>query len=222
MTPRQIDPVAAHMLGGGVDILCEPDLADRLATVVVALAPGGRDAVLHDVGRDAEVVRLQRLNDEVARIAETLARLTREGPRAGVASRAPAVSDRALDYAPPPLADVPAISARDLRAAIQSRRLRDKFLPAGLFEDPAWDMLLDLFAAEIERAQVSVSSLCIAAAVAPTTALRWIGKLTEAGLLEREADPFDRRRVFMALSERARAGLRRYLGAVQAAGLPIA
>ena len=59
-------------------------------------------------------------------------------------------------------------------------------------------MLLDLYAAELEGAQVSVSSLCIAAAVAPTTALRWIGRMTEAGLFVRQPDPFDRRRAFLA------------------------
>jgi hypothetical protein len=40
-----------------------------------------------------------------------------------------------------------------------------------LFADPGWDILLDLYAARQEGKQVSVSSLCIAAAVPPTTAL---------------------------------------------------
>ena len=102
------------------------------------------------------------------------------------------------------------------------RRLRDRFFASGLFEDPAWDMLLDLFAAELEGSAVSVSSLCIAAAVAPTTALRWIARLTDAGLLERRPDPFDKRRVFMALSEAARQGMRGYCRAVREAGLAIA
>nr|WP_277924321.1 winged helix DNA-binding protein [Sphingomonas sp. CROZ-RG-20F-R02-07] len=75
-------------------------------------------------------------------------------------------------------------------------------------------MLLDLFAAELERAKVSVSSLCIAAAVAPTTALRWIARLTEAGLFERRPDPADRRRAFMALTPRASDGMRRYFAGV--------
>ena len=46
-----------------------------------------------------------------------------------------------------------------------------------------------------------MSSLCIAAAVPPTTALRWIRQLTERGLLMRQADPEDGRRIFIALSE---------------------
>ncbi len=55
------------------------------------------------------------------------------------------------------------MTARDVREVIRARRLRDQFFERGLFEDPAWDMLLDLFAAELEQTQVSVSSLCIAA-----------------------------------------------------------
>ena len=43
-------------------------------------------------------------------------------------------------------------------------------------------VLLDLFAAELEGNRVSVSSLCIAAGVAPTTALRWIARMTDMGL----------------------------------------
>jgi DNA-binding MarR family transcriptional regulator len=83
-------------------------------------------------------------------------------------------------------------------------------------------MLLDLYAAKLENSEVSVSSLCIAAAVAPTTALRWIGRLTDAGFLERRADPFDRRRAYLELSEQAAEGMRRYVAAVRAAALPFA
>src|SRR3546814_18726533 len=69
---------------------------------------------------------------------------------------------------------------------------------------PAWDMLLDLYAACYERRQVSVSSLCIAAAVPATTALRWIKNMTDAGLLDRSCDPNDARRIFLGISEKAR------------------
>jgi hypothetical protein len=60
------------------------------------------------------------------------------------------------------------------RRYLRHRRERERLLP-DLFADPAWDILLDLFAASIERRPVSVSSACVAAAVPPTTALRWIG-----------------------------------------------
>ncbi|MBX9729098.1 MAG: MarR family winged helix-turn-helix transcriptional regulator, partial [Sphingopyxis sp.] len=81
-----------------------------------------------------------------------------------------------------------------VRRALQERRLREQFFPADMFSDPAWDILLDLYAAQLEGQTVAVSSLCIAAAVPSTTALRWIKTMTDAGMLERHDDPQDRRR----------------------------
>ena len=68
------------------------------------------------------------------------------------------------------------------------------------------------------RSRVGVEPV-IAAAVAPTTALRWIGKLTEVGLFERHPDPTDRRRAFLALSPRALKGMGSYVAAVRRAGV---
>jgi len=39
--------------------------------------------------------------------------------------------------------------------------------------------------------------------VPPTTALRWIGQMTEAGLLKRIEDETDRRRAFITLTDKA-------------------
>ena len=80
-------------------------------------------------------------------------------------------------------------------------------------------MLLDLYAARLEGSRVSVSSLCIAASVPPTTALRWIGTMHDAGLFEREADPGDRRRAHITLSARAAEAMRGYFTAVARLGL---
>jgi hypothetical protein len=54
---------------------------------------------------------------------------------------------------------------------------------------------------EPKTKKVAVSSLCIAAAVPATTALRWIKAMTDQRLFVREADPGDRRRVHIALSD---------------------
>ena len=90
-----------------------------------------------------------------------------------------------------------------IRGIIRARQLRNDFFGARLFADPAWDILLDLMIARVEKRSVAVSSLCIAAAVPATTALRWIKQLTEMGLLRRVADPQDGRRVFIELTEDA-------------------
>jgi DNA-binding MarR family transcriptional regulator len=90
-----------------------------------------------------------------------------------------------------------------------------------MFADPAWDMLLDLTAAQAEHNRVSVTSLCIASGVPPTTALRWIAQMIEAGWLVRVEDTIDRRRAFVELSERATDAMARYFAdlSIRAASL---
>lgn len=85
----------------------------------------------------------------------------------------------------------------------QSRRSRESiFAEADLFGEPAWDIMLDLFIARAQRRETSVTSACVGSAVPSTTALRWIGVLESLGLLVREVDPHDRRRVFVSLSQK--------------------
>lgn len=93
------------------------------------------------------------------------------------------------------------VTAEFVRSIIRSRRLRDDFFGRGMFADPAWDMLLDLLAARLDERRVSISSLCIASAVPPTTALRWIKHLEAKNLVERRSDPGDGRRIYVALTE---------------------
>ena len=97
-----------------------------------------------------------------------------------------------------------------VRGVLRARRLRDRFFDPTLFNDPAWDMMLDLLLAKLEQRPVSVSGLCLAAAVPATTALRWIHQLTAAGVLVRRADDRDKRRVLIELSEEAEAAIRTY------------
>ena len=97
-----------------------------------------------------------------------------------------------------------------MRKIIRQRQLRARFFDGELFADPAWDILLDLAVARAEHARVSVTSLCIASGVPPTTALRWISQMTEAGLLVRVEDDSDRRRAFIELSDKAAEAMARY------------
>ena len=106
--------------------------------------------------------------------------------------------------------DVAGRRAARARETYRQRRLRAAFMPADLFAEPAWDMLLDLYAAYYEGKEVSVSSLCIAANVPSTTALRSIETMTEQGCLVRRRDPNDGRRIFLALSDAARGWLDGY------------
>ena len=103
---------------------------------------------------------------------------------------------------------------------IKLRRMRDRFFEPSLFADPGWDILLDLYAAHDEGKPVSVSSLCIAAAVPPTTALRWITNMTDAGLLVRVQDPGDARRVFIELAPDTRMKMEAYFAAAAMVNAP--
>lgn len=69
---------------------------------------------------------------------------------------------------------------------IKSRTDRKKFFPAPLFSEPAWDMLLKLYAAAIDRHSVSIPSLARAARVEPRTAVRWVAALEREALVTRE------------------------------------
>lgn len=211
----QIDLVGRYLLDSGAQLLCDARLEERVAAIALSGIAG---TALHDAAREAESARLRRLNDEVARIADTLARLTRSDRNgANLADRSPGFHAQPMVHA-----GGPGIDPVVVRNAIRARRMRAQFFDATLFADPAWDMLLDLFAARLEYVGVSVSSLCIASAVPSTTALRWIGTMTEAGLLERQDDPLDRRRAFMALSPKAFDGMCNYANAIGKAGLSFA
>ena len=69
-------------------------------------------------------------------------------------------------------------------------------------------------ASEIAQLRVPVSSLCIAAAVPATTALRWLKTMTQQGLFVRRADPHDGRRVFVELAPGASRAMRAYFAEV--------
>lgn len=89
------------------------------------------------------------------------------------------------------------------RALVAAQDLRARRFRAGLFADPAWNMLLDLFIARLEGRAICVSSLCIAARVPATTAHRWIRGMEQHGEIVRRADPIDGRRFYLAMSDQA-------------------
>ena len=191
-------------------ILVDPSRAERAVALGRALGQlrlqGHR---MCEAAADDRLVLLH-LTEQVAHIARRLEGLVPlpgisgdqaawrfESPSSGYAG--PDGADESLVRMPrPPLPD-----PRLVRRIIRQRQLRARFFDGELFADPAWDMLLDLTAARAEHTRVSVTSLCIASGVPPTTALRWIGQMRDAGLLQRFEDERDRRRVFIALTDKA-------------------
>lgn len=102
-----------------------------------------------------------------------------------------------------------------LKYIIQSRNKRAIHLDGTLFADPAWDILLALAEAEMEQRRMTISDLCLAAAVPSTTALRWISLMTANEVLARVPDVRDRRRVFIQLSYGASLGMKSYLASIR-------
>jgi hypothetical protein len=201
-TPELIDAVAVRARNSAIEIVVGGDEAERLAALALATARMGTGLGISDIASDRSTERLRQLSDEVSRIAATLARLS-----AGPGPAVPKIE--AVQHG-----DTPEISEDTVRAVIRARRLRSRFFPEHFFADPAWDMLLDLLQAEISHLRVPVSSLCIAAAVPATTALRWLKTMVQDGLFVRRADPHDGRRVFVELAPDASRALRRYFAEV--------
>lgn len=211
-----LDDVFACCDQSSPQILVDPTRAERVLALgrVLAQVPGLR---LREMSQDDRLTLL-RLTEQVGEIARRLERLGSGGGIAGE-ERAfrfespasawngdrPPAEERLARPPRPPLPD-----PRLVRRIIRKRQLRARFFGRELFADPAWDILLDLTAARAEHERVSVTSACIASGVPPTTALRWIGQMTEAGLLVRVRDDVDRRRAFVALSDAAADAMARY------------
>jgi hypothetical protein len=222
-----VDGAYACVRDTDTQLLCAPDAADLAATLIAAATRDDNRQTVHDMGRESEGARLQQLSEEVGRIARTLEAIT--GGTGGHRSAAPSylhgtrISDKPSDYigmpalvplgAPPETDHAPDLTATRVRDLLRARRMRGDFLTNDLFADPAWDMLLDLLAARLEHERVSVSSLCIASAVPPTTALRWLRTLSDRGMVVRQADPHDGRRIFIALADETVGAMTRWFAA---------
>jgi len=99
--------------------------------------------------------------------------------------------------------DKPPLERR--RATLESlravRKVRSKFFPSELFSDPCWEMLLDLYDSLLAGQPATVTSLSAASGATTTTAWRRISTLEDHGLIKREEDPNDKRRMIVRLSK---------------------
>lgn len=160
----------------------------------------------HSTPKAASPVLLSRNEaDEVAR----LLRILLEGQDGGAAydsSAVPRLPDR----------------ARLQRLAQQvylARRARSGFFSRGLDGEPAWDMLLALYARDAVSAAHTTAQTAEFSVAAPSTALRWIDYLCDQGLLAKEPSPADRRLTLVRLTSKARAQLDSYFALILQNGL---
>ncbi|MDA9918468.1 MarR family transcriptional regulator [Erythrobacter sp.] len=212
-----LDDVFAALDQSDPQILVEPSRAERVVAVGRVLADVSNARVREMSEEDR--LALLRLSEQVDSIAQQLDRISPNDDDHH--------SDRLSDFkhgfrgkegaAPKPFGEarLPLPEPGVVRQIIAGRQARARFFDEELFADPAWDMLLDLAAAHAEHQRVSVTSLCIAAGVPATTALRWIKQLVDTGVFERIADPSDKRRAFIALSDQSVAAMARYFAEVE-------
>lgn len=220
-----LDDVFACLDQSAAQILVSPSRADRIIALGRVLAESG--SAVRELS-DHDRLSLLHLTHQVSQIAQRLETLsTASGATHGSVAdgsafgfdgnggRDPA-TQRLVRQARPPLPD-----PRLVRKILRQRQARARFFETDLFADPAWDMLLDLTAARSEHKRVSVTSLCIASGVPPTTALRWITQMTETGLFCRCEDANDRRRAFITLSDHAVDAIARYFAELAIDPLPV-
>jgi DNA-binding MarR family transcriptional regulator len=93
--------------------------------------------------------------------------------------------------------------------ALRARRV--EFVSADLLGEPAWDMLLALFVANLEKRRISVSEVALTSGVPTTTALRWMDVLQNKGLIRRIASPDDARVTYVVLEADGHAQMAAYL-----------
>ena len=177
----------------------------------------------HELGRAQQGAALDALADQLLGIAEQL-RASSVGQRWLAANPADTARLSGDHTASPSMADRGhpidgsetdrKTLAQIARRIYASRRERETiFGNAELFGEPAWDILLDLYIAHADDKPVSVSSACIGSASPPTTGLRWLGILAQEGLILREHDPLDQRRVLVRLSDAGLAAMDTHLSA---------
>ena len=216
-TMDALDDVFGCLDQSGAQVLVDPARTDFVLALgrVRALLPQGRLRELAEADR----LTLLRLTEQVGEIAAQLDKL---GFGDDAESRGGKLNAPALAFAPAPPEERnlirrprPALpDARLVRRILRQRQQRARFFDSDLFADPAWDMLLDLTAARAELKRVSVTSLCIASCVPPTTAMRWISQMGAAGLFQRVEDHADRRRAFIELTDGAADAMARYFDAL--------
>jgi len=92
-----------------------------------------------------------------------------------------------------------------------SRELRRSSFDPNMFGEPAWDILLALYVIDSDQRRLSTRQVTTLAGHPLTTALRWLDYLEQQELIERGANPFDQRVVYVELSAKGRAAMDVYL-----------
>lgn len=86
---------------------------------------------------------------------------------------------------------------------MMDRKSRDAQFGAGLFSDPAWDIMLALYVGKLQQIRMKTTALIEDSGVPSTTALRWINALSERGYLDKSSNPTDARSTLIEMTDTA-------------------
>jgi hypothetical protein len=90
-------------------------------------------------------------------------------------------------------------AAQEVELILRIRRARSQVLGEGLFSDPAWDILLQLYAAKLRRQTLALED--VTTDVPGSTLARWVAVLAGRGLIRCDVDPGAQPALRLALSE---------------------
>ena len=103
---------------------------------------------------------------------------------------------------------------RQVRAYLTARANARSAFGEAMFSDPAWDMLVQLYAHDLAQQRITLSRLCAMAHVATATGQRWIRQLERTGHVKRAADPLDTRKHRIQLTSSGRVRMEAYFRAL--------
>ena len=120
------------------------------------------------------------------------------------------LSDRQIEEIYPSL-------ARKAKRIYDERLRRRSIISLPIFDEPGWDMLLDLYWHRAQGRKISVSSACLASNAPSTTALRYLLLLEENGWVESTESNLDKRTRLVAITDLAVRAISQYLAGAKGA-----
>jgi len=96
----------------------------------------------------------------------------------------------------------------------ESRRVRERFFEKKIFGEPAWDMLLELYAGELNDEKISTTNLILSSSAPNSTALRWIKHLEDAGLVTKQSSHLDGRVQYQRITKNGFESMTKYFESV--------